>query len=79
MTQSEYIEILLNDCGIDTTKKRNAWLTSMLGRDIKYLDTWHPNTAPHGMIADEKSIAINALKDMKAALSPRGKRYGDDD
>ena len=41
MTQSEYIEILLNDCGIDTTKKRNAWLTSMLGRDIKYLDTWH--------------------------------------
>ena len=31
------------------------------------------------MTADEKSIAINALKDMKAALSPSGKRYGDDD
>ncbi len=71
MTQAEYIQILLNDCGIDTIKGRNAWLTSMCDREIKYLDTFNPITAPYGPTVEEKSTAINTLKDMKEGRRPR--------
>jgi|HubBroStandDraft_1064217.scaffolds.fasta_scaffold1102389_2 hypothetical protein len=68
MTQAEYIEILLNDCGIDTRKTRNAYLTSIIGREVQYLDNWHPIWAPFGLRPDEKSTIIEALKDKKATL-----------
>jgi hypothetical protein len=45
MTQAEYIEILLNDCGIDTIKGRNAYLSSVFLREVKYLDDLHVERA----------------------------------
>jgi hypothetical protein len=66
MTQGEYIGILLNDCGIDTIKGRNAFLTSIVGRDVKYLDDLHVETAPHGLTSSERSRIIEILKDRKA-------------
>ena len=66
MTQAEYIEILLNDCGIDTRKTRNAWLSSVIGREVKYLDEYHVEKAPFGTTSGERSLIINTLKDKKA-------------
>ena len=74
MTQAEYIEILLIDCGIDTRKARNAYLTSIVGHEVQYLDTWHPTSAPFGLRADEKSRVIEALKDKKSSDSFGGIR-----
>jgi hypothetical protein len=62
MTQNEYLEILFNDCGIDTRAKRNGFLTLRAGREIKYLDDLQPH---------EKSLIIGELKDRKAADSIR--------
>lgn len=67
MTQAEYIEILLNDCGIDTRKARNAYLSSLFGRRIEYLDDLDDSRAPYGMTSVERSRAIEALKDKKDA------------
>ena len=71
MNQAEYIEILLNDCGIDTLKGRNAYLSSVFDREVKYLDDFHVDRAPHGLTAAERSRLIDILKDKKAGVSDR--------
>jgi hypothetical protein len=69
MTQAEYIEILLNDCGIDTIKGRNAYLSSVFLREVKYLDDLHVERAPHGLTSAERSSLIEILKAKKAGKS----------
>lgn len=57
MNQDEYIAILFNDCGFDTAKQRTEWMSREFGREIKYSDELYPF---------EKSLTINALKDIKS-------------
>jgi hypothetical protein len=57
VTQNEYLEILFQDCGIDTRARRNDFYTVRVGREIKYLDD---------LQSHEKSLLINELKDRKA-------------
>jgi hypothetical protein len=51
-----FLENLLNDCGFSTRVQRNAWLTSEVDRDIKFLDE---------LTFSEASRLINVLKERK--------------
>jgi hypothetical protein len=63
MTQSEYLEILLSDCGFDTRAKRNDFLTLRVGRTVKFLDD---------MNSYEKHQMIELLKERKQAAMIAG-------
>ena len=56
MTQDDYILLLFNECGFDTQYQRSAWLTKEFARPIKYADE---------LETFEKSLVINALKDIR--------------
>jgi len=60
MTQNEYLEILLNDCGFDTRAKRNDFVSLCIGRRISYLDD---------MKLYEKSQMIDLLKERNKAIA----------
>lgn len=56
MNQLEYIALLFADCGFNTSKQREAWLTREFKRPVKYADdlqSW------------ERSRVIDILKDIK--------------
>jgi hypothetical protein len=54
--QQEYIAILLNDCGFSTVQQRNSFLSSELGREIKFLDE---------LLITEASQVITELRERK--------------
>jgi hypothetical protein len=56
MTQIEYIQMLFHDCGYDTASQRKGWLHKRFGKEFAD-ELW----------ADERSRAIEMLKDEKAA------------
>lgn len=56
MSQEDYIEILSIDLGYDRNR-RNAAITLIVGRPIRYLDELHPV---------EKSKVIDAFKAKKS-------------
>lgn len=58
MTQNEYLEILFQDCGIDTRAKRNDWIDLRVYHKVQYLDD---------LSTAEKSMLIEMLKDLKEA------------
>jgi hypothetical protein len=56
MTQAEYISILFADLGYDTAAQRKGWLQKRFGKSFS-----------DELDSRERSIAIEALKDEKAA------------
>lgn len=56
MTQTTYIEILLNDVGFGERFRRNAYLSDLVGRDIHFIDE---------LTTKEKSLVISELKKLK--------------
>lgn len=56
MTQAEYIAILFADCGYDTASQRKGWLQKRFGKSFA-----------DELDSHERSLAIEALKDEKAA------------
>jgi hypothetical protein len=56
MTRLEYLEILLIDCGFNTRVQRNAYLSRLFQKEVKYLDELTPA---------QQSGLINTLKAMK--------------
>ena len=56
MTQVEYLAILFADCGYDTAAQRKGWL-------FKRFDKFYTDD----LTSEERSRAIEALKDEKAA------------
>lgn len=61
MTQLEYLEVLLNDCGFNSRVKRNDYLSRLFGKDVKYLDQ---------LTSGQRSGLVNKLKEMKAQNKP---------
>lgn len=75
MTSQEFLDILLNDTGFDTRLKRNAFLTGEVGREVKYLDDFDPQSAPHGLTQRERSRIIDELRERR----DRGKAQPEED
>ena len=61
MTQAEYIALLFNDCGYDTSAQRKGWLKKRFGVEF-----------PDELLATQRSIAIGMLKDEKASGASGG-------
>lgn len=63
MNQQEYIAILFQDCGYETTAQRKAWLK--LRFDWEFADELSPS---------QKNLAIELLKDEKGVNSGKESR-----
>lgn len=74
ITQTEYLEILLNDCGFGNRVKRNDFIGLRVGRKIRFLDD---------LTSRERSILIDTLKarkkDEKRGRDPFTEKYDADD
>ena len=54
--QTSFLATLFIDCGFHTRVQRNAWLSSEIGREIRYMDD---------LTVAEASKMIDALKEMR--------------